>query len=271
MLRVFYSTMNRLEETEPPIVKPIVKTQDALSDLRIFEELKSKLLSKGDYQLIQGKNFIKKSGWRKLALVFNISDEIIEKAKTEREDGSFVWAFRVRATAPNGRYTESVGSCDSNERKFFHAEHDVQSTAHTRAKSRAISDLIGAGEITAEELHYDDSKDSERETKAEERTITPKLQKEIKTTTRIELKMDGKDFPVKENEGPFTRFFLNKVCNSQVSKNADSWYQLEKNDSSEINAILFYNIDKKSAKEIENTLSWTLGKIRERRGKTSEE
>ena len=31
-------------------------------------------------------------------------------------------------------------------------EHDVISTAHTRAKSRAIADLIGAGEVSAEEM-----------------------------------------------------------------------------------------------------------------------
>src|SRR5579872_3665397 len=124
-----------IEELESSIVKPIVKVQDALSDLRSFEQMKGKLLSKSDYQVIQGKNFIKKSGWRKLALVFNISDEVMEKTKETREDGSFVWTFRVRAKAPNGRHTEAVAACDSKERKFSHLEHDVLATAHTRGKS----------------------------------------------------------------------------------------------------------------------------------------
>ena len=31
-------------------------------------------------------------------------------------------------------------------------EHDVYATAHTRAKNRAISDLVGGGEVSAEEM-----------------------------------------------------------------------------------------------------------------------
>ena len=64
--------------TQTQIVRPIIKTKDALSDLRAFEELKTNLLSSSDFQAVSGRNFIKKSGWRKLALVFNISDQIIE-------------------------------------------------------------------------------------------------------------------------------------------------------------------------------------------------
>ncbi len=139
-------------DSEIEIVKPIVKAKDALSEIRVFEELKSKLLSESDYQNISGKNFIKKSGWRKLALVFNISDQVVENSRRDRPDGSFVCFFRVRAIAPNGRFSEAVGSCDSKERRFAHLEHDIFATAHTRSKSRAISDLIGAGEISAEEM-----------------------------------------------------------------------------------------------------------------------
>src|ERR1700674_1112033 len=80
--------------------------------------------------------------------------------KTVREDGSFVWSFRVRAQAPNGRFTEAVAAGDSRERKFSHIEHDVQATAQTRAKSRAISDLIGAGEVSAEEMMSDQNPSS---------------------------------------------------------------------------------------------------------------
>lgn len=144
--------------------------------------MKKQLLDRTDYQTISGKSFIKKSGWRKLALVFNICDEIAKEERDVRDDGSFVWTFRVRAIAPNGRFTEAVGSCDSRERKFSKTEHDVKSTAHTRAKSRAISDLIAAGEISAEEMTSDDldanqastSDDSNRDAKSKDegRAIT---------------------------------------------------------------------------------------------------
>jgi hypothetical protein len=45
-----------------------------------------------------------------------------------------------------------VGACASNERRFAHLDHDVRATAHTRGKNRAIADLVGGGEVSAEEL-----------------------------------------------------------------------------------------------------------------------
>src|SRR5487761_1808015 len=188
--------VNAEERTQ--VVRPLIDAERALRDFEEFQKLKAKLLSQQDYQSIQGKNFIKKSGWRKLALVFNISDLIVDEKKDTREDGSFIWSFKVRASAPNGRYTESVASCDSKERRFSHVEHDVRATAHTRAKSRAISDLIGAGEVSAEELEDEDRPTSQTKTD-EPRNITPR-----ENTIPI-------DPPVLETEKPFGSFFVNKV------------------------------------------------------------
>lgn len=129
--------------------------------------------------------FIKRSGWRKLATAFNISCEIvreervsytdmeyapIKKSKKQKkgeeelgepmpDEGTetrigpgFVYVLTVRAIAPNGRFMDATGACATNERGFAHLEHDIRSTAETRAKSRAISDLIGGGESSAEDL-----------------------------------------------------------------------------------------------------------------------
>ncbi len=60
--------------------------------------------------------------------------------------------MKVVCTAPNGRQTEGVAICTSTEKKFAHPEHDVYTTCHTRAKNRAISDMIAAGEVSAEEM-----------------------------------------------------------------------------------------------------------------------
>ena len=65
----------------------------------------------------------------------------------------FVIEVVAKVTAKNGRTSVASGSCASNERGFAHLEHDVRSTAHTRAKNRAISDMIGAGEVSAEEVN----------------------------------------------------------------------------------------------------------------------
>lgn len=149
-------SIRTLDQDQSQIVKPIISIDDAVKARKDFELLCERLLDvKKDYQVISGKPFKKKSAWRKLAQVFNISDEIIATQRIDREDRSFLWEFTVKAIAPNGRYSTGVGSCDSKERGFAHPEHDVKATAHTRAKSRAISDLIGGGEVSAEELDHD--------------------------------------------------------------------------------------------------------------------
>ena len=131
------------------------------------------ILVPADYQKIkvEGKlrYFKKKSAWRKIALAFNITDEVIEKEIIRDENHQIISAtFMVRAIAPNGRTGEATASCSifdkirnketeqpSNfelRKRFSNAENDVIATAHTRAKSRAISDLVGMGEVSAEEM-----------------------------------------------------------------------------------------------------------------------
>ena len=92
----------------------------------------------------------KKSAFRKLSKFYGLSDEIVEKSKEIHGDGTFTYHYTVKAIGPNGVYTTGEGSCSSSE-KGGKSEHDTRSTAHTRAKSRAISDLIGFGQVSAEE------------------------------------------------------------------------------------------------------------------------
>jgi hypothetical protein len=63
----------------------------------------------------------------------------------------------IAVTASNGRVTIGEGVCSVAERKkgaegFAHADHDIPSTAFTRASNRAISRSIGTGEVSAEEV-----------------------------------------------------------------------------------------------------------------------
>lgn len=144
----------------------LVDIDYAVESQKNFEGLVEALLDKEtDYQ--GGKK--KKSAWRKLARAFNISDEKICDRIIRDDNFQIISAyFEVKAILPNGRYGIGVGDCSifdkinkddaempSNfelRKRFTNAEHDVISTAHTRAKSRAIADLIGAGEVSAEEL-----------------------------------------------------------------------------------------------------------------------
>jgi hypothetical protein len=140
---------------EAGIIRPVASADEVLAAWRQFQEIKRSLLTIEDYQDIQGRPRIKKSGWRKIAAAFGISDALLREERREIETPTgrhFVWEVSVRAIAPNGRYADAVGSCSSTERRFAHLDHDVRSTAHTRAKNRAIADLVGGGEVSAEEL-----------------------------------------------------------------------------------------------------------------------
>lgn len=134
------------------IVRPAVSAAEALAAWREFQELKRYILEPSDVMKIQGKPFIIKSGWRKFATFYNLTDRIVEENKESLDNGGFLWKIKVVCTAPNGRETEGVGICSSTEKRFAHLEHDVYATAHTRSKNRAISDMIAAGEVSYEEV-----------------------------------------------------------------------------------------------------------------------
>jgi hypothetical protein len=64
----------------------------------------------------------------------------------------------ARAIAPSGRFQDGDGYCSVDEPRFDKSggrrkiENDLRTTATTRAKTRAISDLLGTGEVPAEEI-----------------------------------------------------------------------------------------------------------------------
>jgi hypothetical protein len=131
---------------------------EAVSTMRAFQELKSKLLDDNDVVQIEGKKYIKRSGWRKIALAFNISTEIVEVSREEK-DGKYIVRVKARAIAPNGRVSEEIGVCDSSEfenGKLRASIHNIETKATTRALNRAISNLVGGGEVSAEEIITDD-------------------------------------------------------------------------------------------------------------------
>jgi hypothetical protein len=138
----------------PAVVRPVAAIGEVIDAWNAFVEVKNQLLTQEgtDYLPIQGKPRILKAGWRKVAAAFGISTEIRHEARRDLEAGAFVYEFVVRALAPNGRFAEAAGSCASDERAFSHKQADVRAQAQTRATSRAISDLVGGGEVSAEEL-----------------------------------------------------------------------------------------------------------------------
>jgi hypothetical protein len=148
-----------IEKTDNPtivptmrgIIRPIVKVDEALEAWKEYQALKEKLASDGDFVKIQDKMHPTKQYANKISKFFGLSVQIV-KADKEIDGDGFTWHIWTRATAPNGQYRESDGHCSSKERKFSHLEHDVYATAVTRSKNRAILELAGFGEVSAEEI-----------------------------------------------------------------------------------------------------------------------
>ena len=130
-----------------------VNVEQALEEWNAYQKITELMLDETDYQQIQGRAFKKKSAWRKYARAFNITTEIIDKDIVKTDKGQVKEAsFIVRATLPTGRYADGWGNCSRQEGNKAHPNHDIPATAMTRATNRAIADLIGAGEVTAEEI-----------------------------------------------------------------------------------------------------------------------
>jgi len=179
------------------MVLPAVTADQAVENWKNYQDLKNAIIEPGDTQKIQGKEFPKKVVWRKLARFFDLSVEIIsERSEVIQLYGVDVMVFHFicRATHKNGSFAEASGSCDSYDKatvmngkfmakgevtkwkktssgKSFPLEfdwkeatpntiHNVRSTAETRAWNRAVSNLVGGGEVSAEEINTRDTDDS---------------------------------------------------------------------------------------------------------------
>ena len=154
----------------PPIsgmVAPVATIDTAIEIFKKYEEAKTRILSENDILWIgddgkptakgKGKPHIKRSGWRKLARFFGLSCEIINKEKiTDGKD--YKWIYRVVATHPSGAQQYAEGIASSRDKFFTKGgkteakEENVMLKAQTVAFNRAISDLLGGGEISAEEV-----------------------------------------------------------------------------------------------------------------------
>ncbi|XP_026658905.2 uncharacterized protein LOC103703464 isoform X1 [Phoenix dactylifera] len=119
----------------------------SVSSFKQYQNAAMAILEKTDYVMISGNPYIKKSGWRKISFFFNLSFEIKEKSIEFDENRNVQRAeFVVRAFMQGGRFSDGWGSCERREKRFSKPNHDIPSTAETRAKNKACQDLLGIGE-----------------------------------------------------------------------------------------------------------------------------
>lgn len=189
------STANEIKPAESnTLIQPASDAESVAALYEKFEEMKGEILDfSTDIQEISGNNHINKSGWRKIATAFNLSVETVEESR-DVVDGVVVYTVKARAVAPNGKSATGVAKCASNESNHMETlgdsenavekatdkavsdsdvlkidgkwrrllepkevnDHNIYATAATRAKNRAISDCVGGGEVSAEEISKDD-------------------------------------------------------------------------------------------------------------------
>jgi hypothetical protein len=147
---------------------------------------------------IQRRKFRKKNYWRAIATAFNLDVVVLAEERTE-QGSDWGWIVTYRATAPNGRSTTGDGACFASEKAVYAKEwiggksrrkydadgkplldenatrenqsiHNVRGHAHTRAFNRAVSNLVGFGEVSAEEMRREDAEHEEP------RDVTPRRQ-----------------------------------------------------------------------------------------------
>ena len=151
----------------------------AKQTIRLRKELLSALVDVKNDVVKKGKGqYKKKSYWRKLAIVAGISIEKREEWKEADTNNRITYFVTVRAILPSGQFMDGAGACTQTEDPFGHSGrlHYIRATAETRAKNRAISDLLAFGEVSAEEID-EPVQDTPRETvpaaAAQAQTPTP--------------------------------------------------------------------------------------------------
>jgi hypothetical protein len=129
--------------------------------MHAYQTVVSAILEPTDWQGRPNRegSFVKKSGWRKIAKAYGLSGELADQSVERADNGQPLRAQAVyRAIAPNGQHMDGVGFCSVDEPRFekekgrLKLENDLRATAATRAANRAISDLVGFGQVSAEEM-----------------------------------------------------------------------------------------------------------------------
>lgn len=154
------NVMEMVPYTETGMVMPLASAAQAKQAIEAYEALKAAIIQPRDVfrEERNGKTveYLKKSFWRRLATSFGLSLIKVSEQRETDEKGALAYSAFYKAVAPNGREVEADGYCSRSEPGHQNwTEHSIRATAHTRAKNRAISDMVGGGEVSYEEMHGD--------------------------------------------------------------------------------------------------------------------
>ena len=140
--------MTTVETTALDIVRPAVSVEQAKAAWLEYQNMKAALATPEDKQDMQGHIFLKKSYWRKVVRFYKLNLELLKEWHEDTPRGRVFYAT-YRALHPCGAFCDGDGADFATTIEEF---HNARATAHTRAKNRAVSDLVGGGEVSAEEV-----------------------------------------------------------------------------------------------------------------------
>lgn len=181
--------------TTQSIVTPLSDPEGARAAIEQYEALKAAIIQPRDVYRETRKDrdgnekeveYLKKSFWRRVATCFGLSLELVSETREKDEKGALAYSVYYCAVAPNGRTMIGDGYCSRSEPgKGYWSEHNVRATAHTRAKNRAISDMVGGGEVSYEEMVGEDETEKPRVAQPAQRQISaPRVVEEAKPSPK---------------------------------------------------------------------------------------
>ena len=161
--------MNDLIVTEhqQSLVKPAGTGKDLAEAIKSYKEIQQALddAMPDCIMEIQGKKFRKKNYWRGVKTAFNLKVEEIKEERIFMGDDDWGYQVTYRATASNGASADGDGACTHSEKSrgnMAASLHNIRSQAHTRAFNRAVSNLVGFGEVSAEEVNHSDARGAKK-------------------------------------------------------------------------------------------------------------
>jgi hypothetical protein len=155
------------EESTQLVPTVVFDVHGAVKAVKQWEQVERELLGPNDTYIVKGVKMINKSGWRKISLAANVTTEIVSVlTNPENAPGiitppqEFTATVIARAKASWGRVSEDVGAYSASEfvsktgERLPVSKATIIARAATRAINRAVSDLVGGGRVSAEEVEY---------------------------------------------------------------------------------------------------------------------
>jgi len=183
----------------------------------------------------------------------------------------------------------------SERKDWAHKEHDIFALGHTRAKNRAIADLVGGGEVTAEEVLASEAPGESKitettTTSSTSRSASPQTSRETWTSSvpitkdpivregvkqdpliqgtasvgMINVLADGSEasivpeHPIPVDAGPVQGFLIPRVLDAMKEKHPGFGYRLDVDRDGMLQAILIRGrLDEAQIKELGAAAKWT--------------